>query len=151
MPSNGPRSALLRSPSSFAFHRNTRQLLTGSGLKTMQEDGVSSHGIRALCPTRWTVRRNAIESIIDHLNTLNDLWDVCLKTRLDPNMKGCIIGVQTQMSHYKLLFGLHLSKKMLKITDNLSHTLQKPSMSAAEGQSVAQLTVKTETSMRSDE
>ena len=60
-------------------------------------------------------------------------------------MKGRIIGVQTQMT---MLFGLQLSMKILKITDNLSRTLQKQSMSAAEGQSVDELTVKTLKSMR---
>ena len=48
------------------------------------------------------------------------------------------------MTTFDLLFGLQLSIKILKITDNfLSRTLQKQSMSAAEGQSVAELTVKT--------
>ena len=105
-------------------------------------------GIRALCPTRWTVRGDAIESIND---TLSQLWDECLETRLDPDIKGRIIGVQTQITTFDLLFGLQLSMKILKITDNLSRTLQKQSMSAAEGQSVAELTVKTLKSMRTDE
>ena len=105
-------------------------------------------GIRALCPTRWTVRGDAI---IEHYDTLSQLWDECLETRLDPDIKGRIIGVQTQMTTFDLLFGLQLSMKILKITDNLSRTLQKQSMSAAEGQSVAELTVKTLKSMRTDE
>ena len=54
------------------------------------------------------------------------------------------------MTTFDLLFGLQLSMKILKITDSLSRTLQKQSMSAAEGQSVAELTVKTLKSMRTD-
>ena len=54
------------------------------------------------------------------------------------------------MTTFDLLFGLQLSMKILKITDNLSRTLQKKSMSAAEGQSVAELTIKTLKSMRTD-
>ena len=65
-----------------------------------------------------------------------------LKTRLDPDAKGRIIGVQTQMSTFDLLFGLQLSMRILKITDNLSRTWQKQSMSAAEGQSVAKINCK---------
>ena len=61
----------------------------------------------------------------------------------EPDIKGRIIGVQTQMNTFDLLFGLQLSMKILKITDKLSRTLQKQSMSAAEGQSVAELTFKT--------
>ena len=102
-------------------------------------------------PTRWTVPGDAIESIIEHYDTLSQLWDERLETRLDPDVKGRIIGVQTQMATFDLLFGLQLSMKILKITDNLSKTLQKQSLSAAEGQSVAELIVKTLKSMRTDE
>ena len=103
-----------------------------------------------MCLTQWTVRGDAIESIMEHYDTLSQLWDECLETRLDPNIKGRIIGVQTQMTTFDLLFGLQLSMKFLKITDNLSRTLQKQSMSAAEGQAVAELTVKTLKSRHTD-
>ena len=52
------------------------------------------------------------------------------------------------MSQYRLLFGLHLCKKLLLITDNLSKTLQKQSLSAAEGQEVAKLSLQTLKNMR---
>ena len=35
-----------------------------------------------------------------------------------------MLGVRAQMSHYNLLFGLKLCERTLKITDNLSRTLQ---------------------------
>ena len=108
-------------------------------------------GIRAFCPTRWTVRGEAIQSIIDNYSILNQLWDKTLETKLDPDVKGRIIGVQTQMSQFNLFFGLHLCKKILKITDNLSQTLQSQSMSAAEGQDIAQLSVQILESMWTDE
>ena len=55
-------------------------------------------GIRAFCPTRWTVRGDAIASIIENYDFLLQVWEECLETKLDPNVKGRIIGVQTQMS-----------------------------------------------------
>ena len=55
------------------------------------------------------------------------------------------------MSQYYLLFGLHLSKKVLQITDNLSRALQKQSMSAADGQEIAQMSLETLKGMRTDE
>ena len=55
------------------------------------------------------------------------------------------------MDTFNLLFGLHLSMKIIKITDNLSRTLQTRSISASEGQSVAELSVKTLQLMRNDE
>ena len=73
---------------------------------------------RKLCPTRWTVRGNSVESIIRNYNNLKQLWDECLEKRLDPDIKGRIIGVKTQMTQYKVLFGLKLCERVLKITDN---------------------------------
>ena len=108
-------------------------------------------GIRSFCPTRWTVRGDAIQSIIDDYNTLQQLWDECLDKRLDPDVKGRIIVVKTQMSQYYLLFGLHLSKKGLHITDNLSRALQKQSKSVADGQEIAQMSLETLKGMRTDE
>ena len=70
-------------------------------------------GIRKFCPTRWTVRGESISSIIENYTILN------------------------------LLFGLHLSERILKDTDNLSKTLQKESLSASEAQLIANHTVKT--------
>ena len=74
-------------------------------------------GIQALRPTRWTVGGDAIESIIKLYITLNQLWEECLETRLDPDIKSRIIGVRAQMDTFNILFGLHLN---MKISDNLS-------------------------------
>ena len=68
---------------------------------------------------------DAVEGSIDDFDALKKLWEECLETKLDPDVKGRIIGVQTQMLHYNTLFGLLLSKTILKISDNLSRTLQK--------------------------
>ena len=115
----------------------------------MEED--AKVGLRKFCPTRWTVRGESINSIIQNYNVLRELWDRCLESKLQPDVKGRIIGVQTQMSRYKFLFGLKLSERILMITDNLSKTLQNESMSAAEGQVIAKLTIKTLEKMRSED
>lgn len=115
-----------------------------------EEEPGTSHGIRSFCPTRWTVRGDAIESILDNYDELKRLWVECLETRLEPDIKGRIIGVQTQMLSFSTLFGLQLSKKILNIIDNLSRTLQKQKMSAAKGQAIAELTVRTLKAMHTD-
>jgi len=48
-----------------------------------------------------------------------------------------------------LVFGLQLCKRILLITDNLSKTLQKQYLSAAESQEVVQLSLQTLKDMRS--
>ena len=55
------------------------------------------------------------------------------------------------MKTFTFFFGSMLGELVLKHTDNLSRTLQHVSMSAAEGQQVASMTVATMTSMRSDD
>ena len=55
------------------------------------------------------------------------------------------------MKTFSFFFGSMLGELVLKHTDNLSRTLQRVSMSAAEGQQVASMTTATLTSMRSDD
>jgi len=47
------------------------------------------------------------------------------------------------MERFEYLFGLVLGERVLKHTDNLSKTLQSPSLRAAEGQQIAEMTHKT--------
>ena len=123
-------------------------------IKSRSEDDSSASpiGIRTFCHTRWTVRGDAIESILVNYNSLGILWEECLQspTRLDPDVKARIIGVQSQMSTFNLLFGLKLCERILKMTDNLSKTLQKSTLSAANAQHIASLTVTTLCKMRTD-
>ena len=115
-----------------------------------EDENPSSTGIRTFCPTRWSVRGDSIESIIMNYNSLNVLWEECLETNLQPDVKGRIVGVQAQMHQFSLLFGLKLCERILKITDNLSKILQKKSLSAAEAQHVTELTVTTLKKMRTE-
>ena len=55
------------------------------------------------------------------------------------------------MITFTYLFGSMLGELVLKHADNLSRTLQRASMSAAEGQQITAMTVSTLNSMRSDD
>ena len=61
-------------------------------IKSDDEQSCGS-GIRSFCPTRWTVRGDSIASILDNHNALMQLWEECLETRLEPDIKGRIVGV----------------------------------------------------------
>ena len=70
------------------------------------------------------------------------LWDVSLAVdKLDSEVKTRVIGVQNQMCKFEFFYGLNLSQRLLVISENLSKTLQKESMSALSGFHLAQLTV----------
>ena len=107
-------------------------------------------GIRTLCPTRWTVRAEALKSVVDNYEVLNELWHECLKFVKETEMKARIHGVRSQMQQFDYFWGVTLGELILRHTDNLSRTLQKVDISAAEGQNIAGLTVKALQSLRTD-
>ena len=107
-------------------------------------------GFRVLCPTRWTVRAASLKSMIDNYTVLQELWEVSKNDSADPSMKARIIGVQTQFNSFKFYFGVELAYFLLQHSDNLSKTLQSPSISAAEGQKLASMTIATLLQCRSD-
>ena len=82
------------------------------GIKSSSEDDpcLSPIGIHTFCHTWWTVRGDAIESILVNYSILKALWEECLQsqTRLDPDVKARIIGVQSQMSTFNLFFWLEV-------------------------------------------
>jgi Domain of unknown function (DUF4371)/hAT family C-terminal dimerisation region len=119
--------------------------------KLKDELSPGTPGFRILCPTRWTVRSGSLQSIIDNWIPLKQLWEDCLGTKLDSEIKARINGVSSQMCHFDYLYGVHLALLLLRHCDNLSKTLQSTSMSATHGQAVATMTVKTLKSLRSTE
>ena len=57
---------------------------------------------------------------------------------------------QAQMKTFQFFYGNVLGEKLLRHTDNLSKTLQHNQISAAEGQQLAQMTVRTLKTLRSE-
>ena len=108
-------------------------------------------GIRVLCPTRWTVRAQALQSIIANYEALQMLWEESLDFVKETEMRSRIKGVSICMRSFDYFFGASLGELLLKHSDNLSRTLQSSSMSAAEGQKIAEMTVSTLQLLRSDE
>ena len=100
-------------------------------------------GFRILCPTRWTVRHETFRGILENYDTLLELWDVILNDSPDSKTRARINGVASQMKTFNFFFGACLLLLVFQHTDNLSKTLQHTKMSAAEGQTVAGMTVRT--------
>ena len=120
-------------------------------MKLKESLPASSTGIRVLCPTRWTVRADTLSSIISNYEALQNTWEEALAITNDTEAKARIQGVSAQMDMFQYLYGIMLSKMILRHADNLSRTLQHKSLSAEEGQQVAQMTVDTITSLRNDD
>lgn len=108
-------------------------------------------GIRVLCPTRWTVRAQALQSILVNYEVLQMLWEEALDFVKDTEMRSRIQGVSSCMRSFKFFFGVSLGELLLIHRDNLSKTLQSSSMLAAEGQKKADMTICTLQSIGSNE
>ncbi len=70
------------------------------------------------------------------------MWENAADIVRDTDTKAWIRGIAAQMEYFEFFFGLVLGEMLLRHTDNLSRTLQNKKCSAAEGQAVAQTTVK---------
>ena len=116
--------------------------------KLKSELAPETPGFRVLCPTRWTVRAASLKSVIDNYEVLLGVWEEAQSGRLDGEMKARIIGVETQMHTFDFLYGVFLGELILRHTDNLSKALQHKSLSAAEAQHLARLTLEVLRSLR---
>ena len=110
-----------------------------------------SLGVRILCPTRWTVRAEALTSIAENYQALKMTWGEARDAARDTEMRVRIGGVAAQMERFDFYFGIEVGRKLLNMVDNLSRTLQAQGISACEGQKVVSMTLATFQSMRSDE
>jgi len=98
-------------------------------------------GFCVLCLTRWTVRATSLQSVLDNFEVLLGVWEEAQCTQLDSEMRARTVGVNAQMQTFDFLFGVSLGNLLLCHTDNLSKMLQLKSISAAEGQRLATLTL----------
>ena len=119
-----------------------------SKLKEAMSPGVP--GLRSFCPTRWTVRGSSLESIRLNYETLQATWDEAITIVCETEVKARINGVAAIMQTFNFLFGLMLAERILKHTDNLSCTLQAPSLSAVEARSLSKLCVMVLQDLRTD-
>ena len=92
-----------------------------------------------------------MDRILNNYESLQELWDWSIENIKDVSMKARIRGVKSHMMQFDFYFGLSLGECLLRHADNLSATLQRKELSAAEGKSIAMKTVKTLNEMRSEE
>ena len=76
-----------------------------------EEEGISASGLTKFCATRWTVGATCFQRVIDNYDALLKLWNDCLETRLESDVRGRIIGCQAQMKKFDFFFGLNLSQR----------------------------------------
>ena len=80
--------------------------------------------VHVLCPTRWTIRAESLQSVIDNYTALLKTWQESLQATKDTEMRARIIGVSSQMNTFPF-FGVMLGQLLFSHSDNFSRTLQK--------------------------
>lgn len=116
-----------------------------------KEMGDVASNIRILCPTRWTVRSGALQSILDNYECLLTLWQWALIEYKDTESKARVHGVNAQMTSFDFFFGVSLAVIILGHSDALSTSLQCKDLSACQGKRLARMTVKALSSIRSED
>ena len=100
-------------------------------------------GFRTLCPTRWMVKASSLESVVKNHQVFQSLWEEAKEIAPDSETRTRITGKAFKMSTFAYLFGVLLGECVQKHSDNLSKTLQSPTLTAAEAHTIANLTCQT--------
>ena len=79
--------------------------------KIRAETQNESRGVHTSCPTRWTVRGESLEAV---LNNYMELWEWSLDICKDTEMKARIRGVQGMMTTFPFVLWVHLRGVYLK-------------------------------------
>ena len=78
-----------------------------------------SPGLRPLCPTRWTVRTGALDSILKNYETLIHTFGEINTTSHDDYGRRSG-GVMTQLELFQTYFGFRLCHLVFAITEEVS-------------------------------
>ena len=91
-----------------------------------------------------------MKSILDNWVALQQVWDESLDGNFEPEIKGRIIGVKSQMNTFNYFYGVTILQLVLRHSDNLFKTLQKSSLTSWQGKEIADLALQTINSLRSE-
>ena len=78
--------------------------MKGTFNRLREDTARRNSGDRILCSNRWTVRGTLLPSILDNCAVFHELWNGILEGKLDSEIRGQVIGVQTQMQSSNFLF-----------------------------------------------
>ena len=133
------------SPKRLNLFETTRKEIT---FASDDESQLSYPALRTLCPTRWTVRHSAINSIIKNYQALESTLQVVEQGHDDHAAKA--EGLLTKMETFELFFSLKLAYRIFSAAEQFSINLQTKDTTVSEGITGAHLLKSHFTSMRSD-
>ena len=132
------------SPKRLNLFENVRKSVTLSE----SESGLSP-SLRPLCPTRWTVRHSAIDSILKNYHNLMSSLEIIQQGHDEYAAKGK--GLLMQMECFDTFFSLKLAYLIFSAAEQFSVNLQAKDTTISEGIKGASLLKRHYTLMRTDE
>ena len=114
------------------------------------EMNLQTTGIKPLCPTRWTVRTGALDTIIKNYEVIYIELDIVGKDSNDES-SNTSSGLKALMEKFSTFFGLKLSFMVFSSMEELSKTLQSSDLNAQEASSAAASALKFLQRQRSDD
>ena len=104
--------------------------------------------VKTLPRTTWSITLWLMKRINEKLQRV---WDESLDQNLKLKLSGWIIGVKSGMDTLNYFYEVTILELVLRHSDNLSRTLQKPATTACLDKQFADLTLITLNTLRSDE
>ena len=62
--------------------------------KSKEDMSSETSGFRTFCPNRWTGRASSLKSVLDNWSKFQKPWKECLKTNLEREVRGRMIGLR---------------------------------------------------------
>ena len=99
----------------------------------------NNSGLKSLCPTRWTVRAEAIDAVIKQYTIIIETLDEVHSTTKDEyGLKAG--GIVTAVEKFVMFFGLQLGHLLFGAVENTSIVLQRKDISVQEAFSAENVT-----------
>ena len=90
----------------------------------------SSPSIKPLCPTRWTVRTAAVDSVLKNYLVLLEALEKISEDACTSDAKAKAAGLATCLEQFRTYFGLKMCQLVFSATEQLSTTLQAKAITA---------------------
>ena len=111
----------------------------------------TSKSLRPLCPTRWTVRAEALSSIVDNYEVLLDTMEEVRSNPGSSDVTSKASGILNILLRFSTLFSLTFGAEVFSVTDFIATKLQAKDMDARTAQNLFEICIKQRNDLRSDE
>ena len=105
----------------------------------LHENGGPTMGVKPLCPTRWTVRTEALNAVIKQYSVIMETMDEVNRTTHDDyGLRAG--GVLSSLEKFETLFGIKLAHLLFAAAEETSKVLQAKDTSVQEAVSAVRVT-----------